>query len=96
MTRPYERFSLIDAGKKGSVTAEKVAQRLSERDQRMASDTRTDAQKLLAEPEPARSALSSGVRQVQNTLFVPVRTQVGRSHTSPNSNPAMWKLLQNK
>jgi len=47
---------LIDAPK-CRPPPEDAAARLQERDQRRASDTRSELQKLLGEPEPSRSAL---------------------------------------
>jgi len=54
---PYQSF--IDAAKKNSVKPEEVAARISERDQRQASDTRTPAQILMNDPDSSRSALSA-------------------------------------
>jgi hypothetical protein len=97
MTRPYVRLmpTLIDAYRPNAVTPEEAAARISERDARQASDTRTAAQVLLNEPEPSRSALS-GVKVPSHSLFVPVRMKLGKSRTTPHHNPAVWKTLQNK
>jgi hypothetical protein len=93
MARPYIRHTFLIVGN-NAPKPQDVAKRLRERDARQASDTRTPAQVLLNEPEPSRSALA-GVVKVPNTLFVPVRLKVGKSHTTPNANPAPWRF-QNK
>jgi hypothetical protein len=86
---------LIEAGQKNSVKADEVAERISERDARQSNDTRTPAQVLLNEPEPSRSALS-GIVKVQHSLFVSVRTKLGRSRTTPHYNPSAWKFTLNR
>jgi hypothetical protein len=48
---------LIDANR-WRVHPQEAQQRLQERDQRIAADTRTEVQKYLGDPEPARSALA--------------------------------------
>ena len=58
MPRKYERgaSALVQIGRH-HVSADDAAARFAERDARQASDTRTEAQRWLNEPEPVRSAL---------------------------------------
>ena len=97
MPRQYTRLMsvLIEAGQRHALKPEEIAARLSERDARQASDTRTPQQVLLAEPGPTRSALAGIIKVQQPSLFVPVKVKLGRSHT-PNSNPAIWKFTVNR
>ena len=59
MARKYERgaSALVQVDSR-RVSADDVAQRLAERDQREAADTRTEAQRWLNDPPPGRSALA--------------------------------------
>ena len=97
MLCPYFRImpTLIEAGRPSALKPEEIAERLSERDARQASDTRTDAQRLMNEPEACRGALA-GISSAPRSLFVPVRMTFGKPRTTPLYNPAVWKMLQNK
>src|SRR4029453_13261799 len=53
--------TFIDANR-WRVTPQDVARRFAERDQRIAPDTRTEAQKYLGDPPPDRSALAQRTR----------------------------------
>jgi hypothetical protein len=49
--------AFIGLGGRHPVDPDTLRSRMQERDQREASDTRTEAQRWLGDPEPARSAL---------------------------------------
>jgi hypothetical protein len=59
--QPISPATFIDANR-WRVTPQDVARRFAERDQRIALDTRTEAQKYLGDPPPDRSALAQRTR----------------------------------
>lgn len=60
--KPSAGAVLIGLGGRHSVNRDVLRTRLQEREQRAASDTRTEAQKWLGDPPPSRSALAAKPR----------------------------------
>jgi hypothetical protein len=62
------------AANRWRVTPQDVARRFAERDQRIAADSRTEAQKYLGDPPPHRSALA----QRKQTFSPPTTKDPGK------------------
>ena len=74
----------MDAAERNTVRPAEVAAGIAERDERQATDLRTQAERALGDPPKWRSALAASLPMVR------------KPRKQPRNNPAMWKLLQNK